>query len=101
MDLKQDEPALARLSEQLGLPLRFFGAEASPGSVPNPSSVVEAEIGTPSVAEAAALLGAHDSGASAAALVLEKQKFGIGTLALARAKAAILRLSARRAAGCG
>ena len=90
VDLKQDEPALARLSERLGLPLRFFSAEALAGvSVPNPSSVVEAEIGTPSVAEAAALLGAGDRGESAAALVLEKQKFGIGTLALARAREAI------------
>ncbi|MEC8154967.1 MAG: cobalamin biosynthesis protein, partial [Pseudomonadota bacterium] len=72
VDLKQDEPALARLSERLGLPLRFFSAEALAGvSVPNPSSVVEAEIGTPSVAEAAALLGAGDCGESVAALVLE------------------------------
>ena len=112
VDLKQDEPAFTQLAERLGLPLRFFSAEALAGvSVPNPSAVVAAEIGTPSVAEAAALLGACNgqsgvteqpthagseggeeavevlkgAGQASAELVLEKQKFGIGTVALARA----------------
>lgn len=94
--LKQDEPALAALSGALGAPLRVFEPEAlAQVSTPNPSAVVEAEIGTPSVSEAAALLGAGAGGS----LVLEKQKFGIGTLALARAPQPITAFTAGQARG--
>ena len=58
-DRKADEPALLRLAEQHGWPLRCFNSTAlSAVPVPNPSAVVEAELGTASVAEAAALLAA-------------------------------------------
>ena len=94
--LKQDEPALAALSDALSAPLRFFEADGlAQVSTPNPSTVVQAEIGTPSVSEAAALLGAGEG----ASLVLEKQKFGIGTLAIARAPQPITAFTAGQARG--
>jgi len=56
-DRKADEPALLQLAEQHGWPLRCFSSSAlQVVEVPNPSPVVEAELGTASVAEAAALL---------------------------------------------
>jgi len=56
IDRKGDEPALLALAEQRGWPLRLFSAEALAAvTVPNPSAQVELEMGTASVAEAAAL----------------------------------------------
>ena len=56
-DRKADEPALLELAERHGWPLRCFSSNALHAvEVPNPSPVVEAELGTASVAEAAALL---------------------------------------------
>ena len=56
---KADEPALLQLAEQHGWPLRCFSSAAlNAVPVPNPSAVVQAELGTASVAEAAALLAA-------------------------------------------
>jgi cobalt-precorrin 5A hydrolase/precorrin-3B C17-methyltransferase len=53
---KADEPALLQLAQQRDWPLRCFSSEELAGvSVPNPSAVVLAELGTASVAEAAAL----------------------------------------------
>ncbi|MGB1146606.1 MAG: cobalt-precorrin 5A hydrolase, partial [Alphaproteobacteria bacterium] len=94
VDLKQDEPALAALSEALEVPLRVFASdELKDVAVPNPSAVVQDEIGTPSVSEASALLGAG----AGSTLVLEKQKFGIGTVAVAQATAPIESFDAGRA----
>ncbi|MFN6340091.1 MAG: precorrin-3B C(17)-methyltransferase [Cyanobacteriota bacterium] len=56
---KGDEAALLALAERRGWPLRLHSAEALAAvAVPNPSAAVEREMGTPSVAEAAALLAA-------------------------------------------
>ena len=56
---KADEPALLQLAERRGWPLRCFGSdELATVPVPNPSAVVLAELGTASVAEAAALRAA-------------------------------------------
>ncbi|MCP9917303.1 precorrin-3B C(17)-methyltransferase [Cyanobium sp. ATX 6F1] len=64
---KADEPALLALAERRGWPLRCFAAnELARVDVPNPSAVVERELGTASVAEAAARLAA---GAEAQLLV--------------------------------
>ncbi|WTW92886.1 cobalamin biosynthesis protein [Streptomycetaceae bacterium NBC_01309] len=53
---KRDEPAIRALAEALGAELRDYAAEALAGvAVPHPSSAVGAAVGTPSVAEAAAL----------------------------------------------
>ncbi len=63
IDRKATEPAITALAARLGVPVRSFDAAAlrgvvALGRVPNPSQVVEAAVGTPSVAEAAALLAA-------------------------------------------
>lgn len=58
-DRKADEPALLDLAQRRGWPLRCFPAEQLAAvTVPNPSAAVAAELGTASVAEAAALLAA-------------------------------------------
>ena len=86
---KADEPALLALAERRGWPLRFFEPEVlAPVAVPNPSAAVAAEMGTASVAEAAALLAAGPD----ASLLLPKQiehrqdgELGAATLAIAAA----------------
>ncbi|MBD2256711.1 precorrin-3B C(17)-methyltransferase [Pseudanabaena sp. FACHB-2040] len=65
LDLKADEAGLVGLCQERGWPLRCFSSEQLKLiSVPNPSSVVENAVGTPSVAEAAALTAAHSSAES-------------------------------------
>lgn len=63
IDLKADEAGLVELCRDRQWPLRCFSAAMlRTVSVPNPSEVVEAEVGTPSVAEAAAILGSWEMG---------------------------------------
>ena len=77
IDRRATDPAVT----SLGLPVRAFDAVAlSQFDVPNPSDVVEAEVGTPSVAEAAALAAAGEG----AELVVPKQKGATVTIAIAR-----------------
>lgn len=58
--LKADEVGLLEFCRDRQLPLRCFAAaELQTVEVPNPSAVVAQEVGTPSVAEAAALLAAQ------------------------------------------
>jgi precorrin-4 C11-methyltransferase len=58
LDRKRDEPALRRLCAERGWELRGHPAAALAAvEVPTPSAVVAAAVGTPSVSEAAALLG--------------------------------------------
>jgi cobalt-precorrin 5A hydrolase/precorrin-3B C17-methyltransferase len=60
---KSDEPALQHLSQTRAWPFRTFVEHALASiEVPNPSEVVRKEMGTASVAEAAALLAAGDKG---------------------------------------
>ena len=78
IDVKSDEAGLLEAAKELGLPLRFYAAEElSAMEVPNPSRVVEGAVGTPSVAEAAAL-------ASGAELLVQKRKSGNATIAIGR-----------------
>jgi cobalt-precorrin 5A hydrolase/precorrin-3B C17-methyltransferase len=59
LDLKADEAGLVGLCQTEGWPLRCFPPEALRQiPVPHPSAVVEQAVGTPSVAEAAAILAA-------------------------------------------
>jgi cobalt-precorrin 5A hydrolase / precorrin-3B C17-methyltransferase len=59
IDLKADEIGLVELCRDRNLPLKCFPATMlRTVEVPNPSNIVEAEVGTPSVAEASALLAA-------------------------------------------
>ncbi|MBW4531157.1 MAG: precorrin-3B C(17)-methyltransferase [Aphanothece saxicola GSE-SYN-MK-01-06B] len=92
IDRKGDEPALLTLAEQRGWPLRLFDAPTLAGvSVPHPSEAVAREMGTPSVAEAAALQAASQAGGPARLLVEKKigragaGERGAATLAVALA----------------
>jgi len=90
IDRKADEPALLELSRRRHWPLRWFSAaELNAVKVPSPSAVVAAEMGTASVAEAAALLAAGPG----ARLLAAKQVLhgaagerGAATLAVAQAR---------------
>jgi cobalt-precorrin 5A hydrolase len=73
IDKKRDEAAILSLAARHGWPLRLFGAEAlAQVPVPNPSETVRAHMGTPAVAEAAALLAANTHMAD---LLLTKFKY--------------------------
>lgn len=84
IDIKADEPGLLAAAAHFGVPLRLFSAEQlaeEAGRLPNPSEVVAAVVGTPGVAEAAALKGGP--------LVVEKQKTRGATCAIGLAAAPI------------
>ncbi|WP_345557982.1 precorrin-3B C(17)-methyltransferase [Streptomonospora halophila] len=84
VDAKADEEGILRAAAERGWPVRVLPASELAGvDVPNPSEVVRAEVGTPSVAEAAALRAAGEDGASAA-LVADKRKSENATAAVAR-----------------
>lgn len=77
IDLKADEKGLQQAAAHFGVPLRVFTAAqlaAERDRVPNPSAIVEQEVGTPSVAEAAALKAGN--------LMVEKQKNKQATCAI-------------------
>ncbi|MER5940674.1 precorrin-3B C(17)-methyltransferase [Streptomyces sp. NPDC001928] len=58
VDAKADEPGIVEAAERLGVPLVTHSADALAAvEVPNPSDAPLAAVGTPSVAEAAALVG--------------------------------------------
>ena len=61
VDIKKDEKGILELAEENNLPIKFFNKEdLSKIIVPNPSNIVQKEIGTPSVAEASCLLAAGE-----------------------------------------
>ncbi|MEV6318480.1 cobalamin biosynthesis protein [Streptomyces sp. NPDC051776] len=71
VDSKADETGLVDAARKLGVGLRTYAAEALAGvDVPNPSGAAQPAIGTPSVAEAAALLAAGEG----AELLVPKRK---------------------------
>jgi len=73
IDKKNDEPALLQLAQQHNWPLQFFSAqELAQVPVPNPSETVLKYMGTPAVAEAAALLAAKTDMND---LLVEKHKY--------------------------
>ncbi len=78
IDVKADEPFVDELRRH-GHAVRFFTAdELSRVTVPTPSAVVERHVGTPSVSEAAAILGSNNG-----ALLVSKVKGATWTAALA------------------
>lgn len=84
VDLKAGEPGIVAVAARHGWPvLTYPAAELATEDVPHPSEVVRAAVGTPSVAEAAALRAARDHG-RAADLVLPKRASAMGTVAVAR-----------------
>ncbi len=86
LDIKADEPALAALAAELGVPLRVFPAARLEHETPRlskPSETVFREVGCHGVAEGAALACVGGDGA----LIVEKRKRDGVTCALARAAA--------------
>ena len=93
IDIKADEAGILQLCQELNLPLKTFDADTLKQiSVPTPSEVVEREVGTPSVAEAAAIFGgmsanSPDNVQNCQLLVkkqIYKQKQGAVTIAIAQ-----------------
>jgi cobalt-precorrin 5A hydrolase/precorrin-3B C17-methyltransferase len=79
VDARADEPGLREAARRRGWPLRTHPASALRAvEVPTPSPVVDAHVGTPSVAEAAALLTA-----GAAELLVTKRRSAQATCAVA------------------
>lgn len=73
IDKKSDEQGLRQLAEQHGWPMHFYSAEQlARVEVPNPSEVVMKYMGTPAVAEAAAMLAANTNIND---LIIEKNKY--------------------------
>jgi cobalt-precorrin 5A hydrolase/precorrin-3B C17-methyltransferase len=84
VDRKAGEPGIVAAAAGRGLPLVTFPAGLlAEVDVPNPSEAVRTEVGTPSVAEAAALHAARSYGRGAE-LVVEKRKSANATVAVAR-----------------
>ncbi|VAW86397.1 Cobalamin biosynthesis protein CobE [hydrothermal vent metagenome] len=73
IDKKNDEAGLLALSKNQDWPLHFFTADQlAQVEVPNPSAIVLKYMGTPAVAEAAAILAAQTNMNN---LLLEKYKY--------------------------
>ena len=73
LDKKDDERALLAIAHSNNWTLRFFGAsQLAKVPVPNPSEVVRKYMGTPAVAEAAAMLAANTGVEN---LLVEKLKY--------------------------
>lgn len=80
VEAKADEPAVLAAAERLGVPLRVYSPDAlAAQATPHPSQTVLSAAGTPSVAEAAALLGAGPGGV----LLVGKRKSARATCAVA------------------
>ncbi|MGW5555679.1 precorrin-3B C(17)-methyltransferase [Micromonospora sp. NPDC003944] len=83
-DIKADEAGIRDTADVLGVPLVTWPAtRLAAVDVPHPSEVVRAAVGTPSVAEAAALLG-PDGRTGDAALLVGKTATAMATVAVAR-----------------
>lgn len=79
IDIKSDETGLHQAATHFGVPIKFVPADelaVLACKVPNPSKIVEAETGTPSVAEAAALMAGE--------LIVQKQKTANATCAIGK-----------------
>ncbi len=87
VDAKRDEPGLLQAAAERGWPLAFHPAAQLAGiAVPNPSAAAQQAVGTPSVAEAAALAPtvAPLPPSGRAALLVPKRKHERVTVAVAR-----------------
>ncbi|MGP4010445.1 precorrin-3B C(17)-methyltransferase [Streptomyces sp. 4N124] len=78
VDAKAEEPGIVAAAERLGVPLVTYSAgELAAVEVPNPSDAPLAAVGTPSVAEASALIGGGE-------LLVPKRKSAMVTCAVVR-----------------
>ena len=83
IDIKADEPGLLEAARARGWPLELHAAAALRSvAVPAPSDVVTRHVGTPSVAEAAALLSAAPG-----RLLVGKRRSASATCAIAEREA--------------
>ncbi len=81
VDARAAEPGLLAAAARLGVPLTAYGVhELAAQPVPHPSEAARRALGTPGVAEAAALLAAGPGGE----LVVGKRKSAQATCAVAR-----------------
>ncbi|MFF8863779.1 precorrin-3B C(17)-methyltransferase [Streptomyces sp. NPDC015139] len=89
VDAKAEEPGLVAAAERLGVPLVTYSAgDLAAVEVPNPSDAPLAAVGTPSVAEAAALAGGGE-------LLVPKRKSGRADGRPAMATCAVVRRPGR------
>ena len=87
IDIKKDEKGILELAKEKNLPIKFFSKEdLSKIIVPNPSNVVQNEIGTPSVAEASCLLAAGEESKLLEEKRIFKNQSGAVTIAVAESK---------------
>ncbi|MFF7656042.1 cobalamin biosynthesis protein [Streptomyces sp. NPDC007983] len=92
VEAKAGEPGLLAAAERFGVPLRGYGARMLAAvEVTNPSTAALTAMGTPSVAEAAALLAAGPGGE----LLVAKRKSEPGAGRPSRATCAIARRGPR------
>ncbi|MGF1540765.1 MAG: cobalamin biosynthesis protein [Pleurocapsa sp.] len=86
IDLKRDEVGILQVCHKLDLPWKTFSAKAlQQVKVPNPSEVVTGEVGTPSVAEAAAMLAAEQDNLLVAKQIYKQEGIkGAVTIAIAQ-----------------
>jgi len=87
IDIKKNEKGILELAEEKNLPIKFFSKkDLSTIIVPNPSNVVQKEIGTPSVAEASCLLAAGEESKLLEEKRIFKNQSGAVTIAIAESK---------------
>ena len=87
IDLKQDESGIVELGRTYNWPTVWYPPDRLASvTVPNPSTVVKQAVGTPSVAEAAALLAADSDTLIVAKQVWQTPQAGACTVAVARAE---------------
>jgi cobalamin biosynthesis protein CbiG len=83
VDRRRAEPCVTALAGRFGVPLRTFSAaDLGKVDVPTPSHAVLTHVGTPSVAEAAALLAARGP------LIVPKRRSPHATCAIAQEREA-------------
>jgi len=87
IDIKKNEKGILELAKEKNLPIKFFSKEdLSKIIVPNPSNVVQNEIGTPSVAEASCLIAAGEESKLLEEKRIFKNQSGAVTIAVAESK---------------
>ena len=87
IDIKNNEKGILELVKEKNLPIKFFSKEdLSKMIVPNPSNVVQNEIGTPSVAEASCLIAAGEESKLLEEKRIFKNESGAVTIAVAESK---------------
>ncbi len=87
VDIKENEKGILELAEEKNLPIKFFSKkDLSTIIVPNPSNIVQKEIGTPSVAEASCLLAAGEESKLLEEKRIFKNQSGAVTMAVAESK---------------